>query len=228
MDNSAGSLKLGTWVSEQTTVSDSDTVSGSATSSEESLPNMEGLQADDCTGMQDQPDTLIVMPPSEISVPLPGFLREFDFHRILSVRSRPDEFQEALRMCRVRGAPGLPAPAWIKCVDGADVASCVTEITLTPPCFNPFKSETEEREVAGPPMSVGSVGHPISCSGEGCKFLHKKQGCRDGTACSRCHFCVWRRSTERMSYRRKRATKLAAENIFPEMQKTLDALVCNE
>jgi len=44
--------------------------------------------------------------------------------------------------------------------------------------------------------SVGSTGHPHSCS-EPCKYNVKKAGCKDGKLCSRCHICRWKRSLGR-------------------------------
>jgi len=42
-------------------------------------------------------------------------------------------------------------------------------------------------------ISVGSIGHPLSCSGLGCKYSNKARGCKDGKFCLRCHFCPWHR-----------------------------------
>jgi len=41
--------------------------------------------------------------------------------------------------------------------------------------------------------SVGSIGHPFYCSGQGCKYNGKAKGCKDGSLCVRCHLCPWRR-----------------------------------
>jgi hypothetical protein len=38
--------------------------------------------------------------------------------------------------------------------------------------------------------SCGSHGHPDAC-GPACKYAKTKRGCKDGAACSHCHFCVW-------------------------------------
>jgi len=38
--------------------------------------------------------------------------------------------------------------------------------------------------------SVGSEGHPLSCSSP-CKFVQTQKGCKDGAQCARCHFCKW-------------------------------------
>lgn len=46
---------------------------------------------------------------------------------------------------------------------------------------------------AGPIVSAGSVGHPYTCA-EPCKYVRKKhRGCKDGSACVRCHLCEWKR-----------------------------------
>lgn len=43
------------------------------------------------------------------------------------------------------------------------------------------------------PVTAGSVGHPFMCS-LACKFA-RKGNCKAGAQCTRCHLCVWRRST---------------------------------
>lgn len=40
--------------------------------------------------------------------------------------------------------------------------------------------------------SVGSQGHPKSCS-SACKYLRRRGGCRDGALCPNCHLCRWQR-----------------------------------
>mmetsp|Transcript_19712 Transcript_19712/g.34995 ORF Transcript_19712/g.34995 Transcript_19712/m.34995 type:complete len:316 (-) Transcript_19712:204-1151(-) len=44
-------------------------------------------------------------------------------------------------------------------------------------------------------MTVGSIGHPFSCSAP-CKYYNKPRGCKDGKFCVRCHLCRWRRSPD--------------------------------
>jgi hypothetical protein len=44
--------------------------------------------------------------------------------------------------------------------------------------------------------SVGSFGHPFGCAPP-CKYITKKKGCKEATACPRCHLCIWTRSAER-------------------------------
>lgn len=42
--------------------------------------------------------------------------------------------------------------------------------------------------------SAGSVGHPYACA-EACKYVKKPRGCKDGTACDRCHLCEWKKNS---------------------------------
>lgn len=42
------------------------------------------------------------------------------------------------------------------------------------------------------PPSIGTKGHP-RCCGAPCRYMRRKGGCRDGTACASCHACVWQR-----------------------------------
>lgn len=44
----------------------------------------------------------------------------------------------------------------------------------------------------GPPLSVGSIGHPHNC-GSACRYVKRQGGCRDGVLCPQCHLCFWHR-----------------------------------
>jgi len=57
----------------------------------------------------------------------------------------------------------------------------------------------EQAKVAptGPVESVGTIGHPLSCSKLGCKFAAR---CKDGASCTRCHLCVWTRVAARTKH----------------------------
>lgn len=44
--------------------------------------------------------------------------------------------------------------------------------------------------------SVGSLGHPYQCA-SACKYATKANGCKDGSACVRCHLCRWSKSLEK-------------------------------
>lgn len=46
--------------------------------------------------------------------------------------------------------------------------------------------------------SVGSSGHPFSCSLP-CKYQNKATGCKDGCMCTQCHLCVWQPQNERVA-----------------------------
>jgi hypothetical protein len=62
-------------------------------------------------------------------------------------------------------------------------------------CCSQDKDELPKSQSKAPPgaiVSRGSVGHPRTCA-EACKYAHKPRGCKDGSACDRCHLCQWRR-----------------------------------
>lgn len=44
----------------------------------------------------------------------------------------------------------------------------------------------------GTQISIGSVGHPESCQ-EACKYVRRKEGCKIGARCLKCHCCFWKR-----------------------------------
>jgi len=50
----------------------------------------------------------------------------------------------------------------------------------------------EASTTENPVMSEGTRGHPHSCA-PACKYFRRKQGCRDGAACTQCHACSWHR-----------------------------------
>lgn len=50
-------------------------------------------------------------------------------------------------------------------------------------------------DVGGVLPSKGSLGHPFTC-GEACKYASKPRGCKDGSACDRCHICDWKRAKQ--------------------------------
>lgn len=56
-------------------------------------------------------------------------------------------------------------------------------------------------------VSIGTVGHPVSC-GTPCRYVKRKGGCRDGSACLNCHLCFWvRHQEEQQVARRAQANK---------------------
>eukprot|EP00931_Biecheleriopsis_adriatica_P109891 TRINITY_DN8415_c0_g1_i1.p1 TRINITY_DN8415_c0_g1~~TRINITY_DN8415_c0_g1_i1.p1 ORF type:complete len:304 (-),score=26.78 TRINITY_DN8415_c0_g1_i1:68-910(-) len=54
------------------------------------------------------------------------------------------------------------------------------------PAIRPFQAVKEEAPVCV--VSIGSVGHPVSCAGA-CKFVKRKAGCPNGAKCWKCHEC---------------------------------------
>ena len=57
--------------------------------------------------------------------------------------------------------------------------------------FNSIRADLLRQQEAQP-FSVGSAGHPYTCSNP-CKYVWRKQGCRDGADCPNCHYCKWQR-----------------------------------
>jgi len=72
---------------------------------------------------------------------------------------------------------------------------------INSPCWQLNSKEQESAGNAAQPravteVSVGSLGHPLSCA-HPCKYNCKKSGCKDGRLCDRCHICRWDRCTDR-------------------------------
>lgn len=63
-------------------------------------------------------------------------------------------------------------------------------------CNGPCTEEPVMPECA----SVGSIGHPVSCA-LACKYHFKRQNCKDGKLCVRCHLCRWSRFGEKCNRR---------------------------
>lgn len=51
--------------------------------------------------------------------------------------------------------------------------------------------------------SRGSVGHPHQCQ-DGCKYIRRPKGCKDGADCDHCHLCEWKRSSGNRGCTRRR------------------------
>lgn len=71
------------------------------------------------------------------------------------------------------------------CLEGAACRKCHL-------CKVPSEAAPEAGGEGEDCPSVGSMGHPFSCA-LACKFHHKRQECKDGKLCVRCHMCTWRR-----------------------------------
>jgi len=52
-----------------------------------------------------------------------------------------------------------------------------------------------QEELPATHLSLGSIGHPHSCS-SACRYVKRKGGCRDGVRCTHCHLCFWRRDRD--------------------------------
>lgn len=67
-------------------------------------------------------------------------------------------------------------------------------------CFNQDlpKQEKPWTQPVTHMVSIGSVGHPVTCS-EACKYVGKARGCKEGASCDRCHLCKWNRYAPRKS-----------------------------
>lgn len=62
------------------------------------------------------------------------------------------------------------------------------------------------------PFSVGSAGHPYTCSNP-CKYVWRKQGCRDGADCPNCHYCKWQRKPKEEATDSTPVTGQAGEHL---------------
>lgn len=65
---------------------------------------------------------------------------------------------------------------------------------VSPPA--PYPANVERFQPLDCALSFGSIGHPDAC-GEGCKFVNRPRGCKDGAACSHCHLCPYARRRRR-------------------------------
>lgn len=99
------------------------------------------------------------------------------------------------------GHPMTCAPAckYIKrkggCREGANCAKCHMCFWSRHPELSFETTSTADRSGAESLiMSAGTRGHPNSCA-RACRYLRRKQGCRDGAACTHCHACFWHRRT---------------------------------
>ncbi|CAK0831136.1 unnamed protein product [Prorocentrum cordatum] len=58
-------------------------------------------------------------------------------------------------------------------------------------CAKDFRGELRKSAAGDQVVSIGTLGHPHSCS-EPCKHRKRKTGCLLGASCPRCHLCHWR------------------------------------
>lgn len=79
--------------------------------------------------------------------------------------------------------------------------------TVCPPV--PVRDAPQLPESRNVVISKGTIGHPHSCRGLGCKFASKERGCREGADCLRCHLCIWSRASEKAATDQEKAAQLA-------------------
>eukprot|EP00927_Polykrikos_kofoidii_P018892 TRINITY_DN18793_c0_g3_i1.p1 TRINITY_DN18793_c0_g3~~TRINITY_DN18793_c0_g3_i1.p1 ORF type:complete len:225 (-),score=15.42 TRINITY_DN18793_c0_g3_i1:115-789(-) len=123
-----------------------------------------------------------------------------------------------------RPPPGLTAQTMdrVDCAVHAGYSilstSPTTTVEVLPAAHSMSHTETKRHYVSastsiagkeGTVVSIGSVGHPFNCCGEGCKWSQKSRGCRDGASCTRCHLCKWRPSVDKAIARKKKAAEAA-------------------
>lgn len=114
-------------------------------------------------------------------------------------------FEPAPQLSRLEPAPGLslePAPrlsleplgqravSWSR----LDAPAAPRDLPEVPPPPTPVAVPDRSRGRVHQ-FSVGSVGHPHRC-GEACRYVKRRGGCREGTACKCCHICFWQRKAK--------------------------------
>lgn len=73
--------------------------------------------------------------------------------------------------------------------------------------WQPLRAPNPKHSQVPSLVSMGTVGHPVSC-GTPCRYVKRKGGCRDGSACLNCHLCFWvRHQEEQQVARRAQANK---------------------
>lgn len=126
--------------------------------------------------------------PHPVARPSAGWQEKIGQSHVISVGSvgHPFRCAEACKYVKRKGG----------CRDGANCTKCHE-------CFwsrLPAGEGLEQLKIQEPvhpvetaqPFSVGSAGHPYTCSAA-CKYVWRKQGCRDGADCPNCHYCKWQR-----------------------------------
>jgi len=98
----------------------------------------------------------------------------------------------------------LPSPTWTPVQYTPEYTPIQPGVFFLhdPPQLNPMEpARFDAAKVPKVPrpvvMSKGTVGHPHTCKGLGCKFASKERGCKEGQDCTYCHLCPWRRSSEK-------------------------------
>eukprot|EP00439_Symbiodinium_sp_Y106_P043456 s4510_g5.t1 len=110
-------------------------------------------------------------------------------------------------------------PAWQRVTSSANVSDAVRRGDLrharaeggTPLVIrtDSLRSRRRRATIGNVVISKGTIGHPHSCRGLGCKFASKERGCREGADCLRCHLCIWSRASEKAATDQEKAAQLA-------------------
>lgn len=100
-----------------------------------------------------------------------------------------------LNSCPVAVPIPLPIAAgcgYVMVCHGMSWPLCLGNTELCLGASVPLASKLRHPVETAQPFSVGSAGHPYTCSAA-CKYVWRKQGCRDGADCPNCHYCKWQR-----------------------------------
>lgn len=137
-------------------------------------------------------------------------------HCVEGTTSAPAEGAQKMQvlLCDILQGKGNSTERWGERFSGVDAGTEVAAAAAT--WENPNAQCTEEQvratvssvpgrmkvdleaSIASPTVSIGSLGHPISCA-SACKYVMKKRGCKDGALCDHCHLCAWTRRPSRVA-----------------------------
>eukprot|EP00434_Breviolum_minutum_P010039 symbB.v1.2.008855.t1/scaffold553.1/size187910/16 len=153
--------------------------------------------------LEGKEEEAILPPPAPHAVPRPAPAAT---ERVITVGSvgHPFTCAEACKYVKRKGG----------CREGASCTKCHE-------CFwsrIPAGADAIEQKIQEPvqqeaqPFSVGSAGHPYTCSNP-CKYVWRKQGCRDGADCPNCHYCKWQRKPKEEANNSTPVTAPAGEHL---------------
>ncbi|CAK0884673.1 unnamed protein product [Prorocentrum cordatum] len=111
---------------------------------------------------------------------------------------------------------GVPAQGTQTC-DSADFPGPPRRAGAADFLMEDFRGKPKTCATRSQVVSIGSVGHPHSCS-EPCKHRMRKTGCLLGASCHKCHLCHWR------SERARTAQELRQAALGVPAAAALDAL----
>lgn len=105
------------------------------------------------------------------------------------------------------------------------LASSLGSEYMCPPCSPPSTTLcvpsapgqwTSGNKASGRILSMGTANHPHGCAAA-CKYVWRKQGCKEGASCQRCHLCHYTRANDRR-FKEVQATGVTdfAEEAIPQ------------